>query len=378
MSRRHLSLELAGGTVRLRDLDSTNGTFVQGVRVVEAFLMGGERVEAGDSAFVVHRKSATAAQPPERASFGSVIGASPAMRRLYPLLDRLAVSTVPLVIEGETGTGKEMIAEAVHEVGPRSAQPFVVFDCTTAAPTLLEAELFGHDKGAFTGAVQQRKGVFEHAHGGTLLIDEIGDLDIALQAKLLRAIERQEIRPVGRSRPITVDVRVLAATRRNLDHEVQEGRFRDDLFHRLAVGRIELPPLRRRREDIPILVRHFWLELGGAGMAIPNDLMRRWCDDPWPGNVRELRNAVARHLAVGQIDAAHEPSDEANAVLDFIAAVIGEQLPLPVARLKVVKEFERRYIDDVLSRHDGNVAAAAKASGIARRYFQILRRGERR
>src|SRR4029077_11022397 len=164
---------------------------------------------------------------------------------------------VPVIIEGETGTGKEVLAESIHETSARAKGPFVVFACTTVPVNLVESELFGHERGAFTGAVAARKGVFEQAHGGTLLIDEIGDLDAALQPKLLRAIERSEIRRVGASHPTRVDVRILAATRRDLDREVQLGRFRDDLFHRLAVGRLELPPLRARRGDVALLARSF-------------------------------------------------------------------------------------------------------------------------
>src|SRR5262245_60431404 len=188
------------------------------------------------------------------------------------------------------------MAEALHEQGPRASQPFVVFDCTAVPPNLVESELFGHERGAFTGAVTQRKGVFEQAHGGTLLIDEIGDLDLPLQPKLLRAIERGEIRRVGADRWIRVDVRVLAATRRDLAREVQAGRFRDDLFHRLAVGRIELPPLRHRRGDVPLLARQVWRELGGDARLLPAEILLKWEDYEWPGNVRELRNAVARQL----------------------------------------------------------------------------------
>lgn len=179
-------------------------------------------------------------------SFGRLLGGSPAMRRLYPLCERLAGSTVPIVIEGETGTGKEQLAEALHEQSSRADKPFVILDCTTIAPNLIESELLGHEKGAFTGAMRTREGVFERANGGTLLIDEIGDLPLELQPKLLRAIERGVITRVGGSKPVVVDVRLLAATRRDLDREVQLGRFRDDLFHRIAVARVELPPLRER------------------------------------------------------------------------------------------------------------------------------------
>jgi DNA-binding NtrC family response regulator len=238
--------------------------------------------------------------------------------------------------------------------------------------------------------VASRKGVFEQAHGGTLLIDEIGDLDAALQSKLLRAIERSEVRRLGGDRPIRVDVRVIAATRRDLDREVQEGRFRDDLFHRLAVGRIELPPLRKRRGDVAFLARHFWQALG-AQRPLPHETLLRWEDYAWPGNVRELRNAVARQLAVGDLprsagaatealDAtpSPEPWPEAIPGQRVIADVLAQHLPLPMARAQVVEAFELIYIEQVLAEHGGSVVRAAAASGIARRYFQILRSRHRR
>jgi two-component system response regulator HydG len=307
------------------------------------------------------------------------------MRRLYPLCERLAASSVPVLIEGETGTGKEMLAEALHEMGPRSSGPFVVFDCTAVAPSLLESELFGHERGAFTGAVAPRKGVFEQAHTGTLLIDEIGDLELPLQSKLLRAIERSEIRRVGGDRTMRVDVRVLSATRRDLDAEIAAGRFRDDLFHRLAVARIELPPLRRRTGDIGALVQHFWTSLGGPPEALTPDLLARFEAHTWPGNVRELRNAIARRIALGDLEVGPPRAPEAappqpahasqppGAAADFWESLLAEDLPYATTKEKLVSELERRYVARVLERHGGNVSQAAAASGLARRYFQLLR-----
>jgi transcriptional regulator with GAF, ATPase, and Fis domain len=290
------------------------------------------------------------------------------------------------VIEGETGTGKEALAEAIHKFSPRADAPFVVFDCTATAAQLMESDLFGHERGAFTGAVLPRKGVFELAHGGTLLIDEIGELDLALQPKLLRAIERSEIRRVGSEAMIRIDVRIIAATRRDLDKEVQEQRFRDDLFYRLAVGRIELPALRRRHGDVAVLARHFWTQLGGDPRALSAETIRCWEATDWPGNIRQLRNVVARTLALGEREAVLDPGEAGTAIASpppsqvpdaFLDAVIAERLPLPVARMRVVKEFEQRYIAALLAEH-GTVTKAAAASGIARRYFQLLRGGRRR
>jgi DNA-binding NtrC family response regulator len=303
------------------------------------------------------------------------------MRRIYPLCERLAQSEVAIVIEGETGTGKEVLAEALHEASRRAAGPFVVFDCTAIAPSLLESVLFGHEKGAFTGAVSQRIGIFEQAHGGTLFIDEIGELDALLQPKLLRAIERGEVQRIGSSRWERVDARIVAATRRDLDREVQAGRFRDDLFYRLAVGRIELPPLRRRRGDIRVLSRHFWRQIAGETRPMPPDITERLEDYSWPGNVRELQNAIARQVAVGDLvtqDVARPSAPPAAGAEDVIERVLAMNLPLPRARAEVVEAFERRYVQEVLGRYDGHVARAAAASGIALRYFQLIkaRRGQ--
>ena len=381
-SRRHAELELTGSRLRVRDLGSTNGTRVHQVAIAEAYLEGGESLRIGATTLRVERRGERPrAEISVDASFGRAIGASREMRRLYPILRRLAGATVPVIIEGETGTGKEVVAEALHDEGPRASGPFVVFDCTAVPPNLVESELFGHERGAFTGAVAARKGVFEQAHGGTLLLDEIGDLELSLQAKLLRAVERSEVRRVGGDRWLEVDVRIVSATRRDLDHEVQAGRFRDDLLYRIAVGRVEVPPLRRRKGDVPLLVEHFCRELGGA--MPPPDVLARWNEYAWPGNVRELRNAVARQLALGEDVVAFSAANPGaaagahahahDAADDAIARVLALNLPLLQGRRLVVAEYERRYIQRVLDAHGGNVVRAARASGIARRYFQLLR-----
>ncbi len=377
VSRRHFSLDVSEGELRLIDLGSTNRTFANGIVVSEGFLRGGEIVRVGSTAIRVDRvEQKGAATIPAATAFGRVIGSSLEMRRLYPLCDKVAKSDIPVVIEGETGTGKEVLAESIHAMSARAAGPFIVFDCTAVPPNLVESELFGHERGAFTGAVQQRRGVFELAQGGTLFIDEIGDLDIVLQPKLLRAVQRSEVRRVGGDRSFPVDVRILAATRRDLDHEVQAGRFRDDLFFRLAVARIELPPLRHRRGDVQVLASHFWSELGGSAGGPPPDLVQRYDAYAWPGNVRELFNAVARRIALGDADpAARSVADERGAAspTDNLTEVLSENLPLPRARQKVVEELERRYVERVVEAHGGNVSRAAAASGLGHRYFQKLR-----
>jgi DNA-binding NtrC family response regulator len=379
VSRRHLALEVSGDRLRLSDLDSSNGTTVSGVRVMEAILQGGERIQIGATTLRIERRDDARPSPPlsPKMRFGDLVGASPAMRRLYPLCERLAASNVSVVIEGETGTGKEELARALHGSGPRAQGPFVVFDCTAVPATLVESELFGHERGAFTGAVSSRKGVFERAHLGTLLIDEIGDLDLALQPKLLRAVERGEVQPLGSGQATRVDVRLLAATRRNLDKEVECGRFRDDLFHRLAVARIELPPLRKRDGDVRLLASYLCAELGGEPDAISSAVLRSWESWSWPGNVRELRNAVARQLAIGDLvdmDMAHPmPIGGAGISGDVIDQVLAKGLPIAEARQLVIGAFEARYLERVLEQHQGNVTRAAEASGIARRHFYRLR-----
>jgi transcriptional regulator with GAF, ATPase, and Fis domain len=385
-SRRHAALERVGTTLRIVDLGSTNGTWVDRVKIVEAELQGGEFVRIGQTMIRVDLDDRAEGEPelPTAIAFGRVVGASREMRRLYPLCEKIAFANVPVVVEGETGTGKEALAESLHEMGPRAQGPFVVFDCTAVPPALVESELFGHERGAFTGAVSQRKGVFEQAQGGTLLIDEVGDLDLALQPKLLRALERFEIRRVGGDKWIQVDVRVIAATRRDLDREVQAGRFRDDLFHRLAVARIELPPLRHRIGDIAALATHFWREMGGDPNAIPRALAQKWDDYHWPGNVRELRNTIARQLALGDLadtmrtTTPSQPPPAASAApvdagVDPFERYLALGLPFPQARDRVLDDFENRYVARLLAAHGGDIAKAAAASGIGRRYFQKLK-----
>jgi len=381
VSRRHAAFDIQGADLRVTDLGSKNGTMVNGVRVFDGLLSGGEHVKLGSSICRVERLPGTyAGRITLRRFFGRVIGESERMRRLYPFCERLARTDVSIVIEGETGTGKEVLAESIHEMGDRNEGPFVVFDCTTVPANLVESALFGHERGAFTGAVSAYAGVFEQAHGGTLLIDEIGDLDISLQPKLLRVIQSKVVQRVGGKHARKVDVRLIAATRRNLDHEVQAGRFRDDLFFRLNVARIELPPLRERVGDVPLLASHFWKLLGGKTEAPPADLMKKLEDYNWPGNVRELQNVVARTIALGDLadlgligEDSAPPSTRGPASLDYLDRIARSGMQLIPARERVVHEFEKRYLKHVLDQHDGNVTKAATASGIARRYFHRLK-----
>ena len=384
VSRRHAAFEPAGRRYKLTDFQSTNGTFVDGVAIGEAYVRGGEIVRCGSTAMRLEQGEAAPSPPlPSAMRFGRTLGASVAMRRLYPLCERLAKARVPVIIEGETGTGKEVLAESLHEMSG-STGPFVVFDCTTVSASLVEAELFGHERGAFTGAVTSRAGVFEEANGGTLFIDEIGDLELPLQAKLLRAIDRGEVKRVGGTKSIKVQVRILSATRRDLDKAVAAGRFRDDLFHRLAVARIELPPLRERTGDVPLLARRFAQEMGEPE-ALTAEILARFDDYAWPGNIRELRNAVARYIALGDDDVVRRSmNDKSRAVSrgapgssassaehDWLGPLLA--MPFPIARRKTLEEFERRYVEGAIAAHGGNVSAAARASGLALRYFRLVK-----
>ena len=375
--------------MRVEDLDSTNGTFTNEIRITGAWVKGGEKITIGKSLLLVTATPNTEAgkAPPRAVSFGRVLGTSSSMQRVYELARRVAASDIPCTIEGETGTGKEQLAEAIHEASPRAQKPFVVFDCTAVPGNLMESALFGHEKGAFTGATSTRKGVFEQADGGTLFIDEIGDLDISLQPKLLRALQRGEIQRVGSNGWAKTNVRILAATRRDLDREVQAGRFRDDLFFRLAVARIELPSLRERQDDVELLARSFWASMGPRAGAFPSEFLVRYAGHPWPGNVRELLNTVVRWQALGELGLAEvstpaaplESTTKADAESpsaapadDFMTRLIRDDVPFSKARQLAALEFERRYVENVLKRYDGNVTRAAQASGIGRRYFHML------
>lgn len=376
VSRRHLALETTGLRVGVTDLGSTNGTFVNEVAVTGAFLAGGESIQLGDTVLRVDaRATADVQAPPLVASFGRMIGTSARMRVVYTLATHLAASDVALVIEGETGTGKELLAEEIHEASARATGPFVVFDARASTRETAPSLLFGDKR---TGAV----GLFELADGGTLVLDEIGALDLETQALLVRVLERGEVRRVFDEQVKRVSVRTIATTSRDLDKLVEEGAFRDDLFFRLAVGRLELPPLRRRLEDVPLLARRLWRELAGEDV-VPPGFFERYAGYDWPGNVRELGNALARTAALGPSaslapvprgrSVPPPPPGTGGDVGEAFAAVIAADLPFSRARQRILEVFERVYTERVLAQNGGNVARAAAVSGLARRYFQVLR-----
>lgn len=370
VSRRHASLDVQGPKLDISDLGSRNGTYANEVAITEASLWGGEKLRLGGTTIRVEIDEGIVETPlSDSTSFGRVLGQSFEMRRLYPFFERLAQSDLPVIIEGETGTGKELLAESLHEKGPRASEPFIVFDQGQIAPDQVERALFGDE-------CKDRPGVFEQAHGGTLLLDDVGGISPRLQKSLLRVLETHEVQRCGATVPRKVDVRVIASTRLNLDELVQDGTFREDLYYRLLVSRVELPPLRRRRGDIAMLVRHFWATFGGQGDPDAN-LIAQLERLRWPGNVRELRNHIARIVAFGGWNPQTEPV-VVNVTPDALAAnpyerVLNMDLPLARARELIIAEFERLYVTRVLAKHGGSVVKAAAASGLARRYFQLLR-----
>ena len=370
----HCELRLENGGYRLRDLASTNGTHVRGVRVVEAFLSPGATIAVGKSAVTFTPLSDAVVLPLwNEPRLCGLIGQSPAMRHLFELIDRFAASDATVLIQGETGTGKELVADAIHQRSPRAGGPFQVLDCSAIPEQLVEDQLFGHETGAFTGAGRTSVGVFEAAHGGTLFLDEIGELPLEAQAKLLRAVETRRIRRIGSTRPIACDVRVIAATNRDLAVEINRGNFRPDLYYRLAVARLTVPPLRERLEDLPLLVEHFLRQLDGVAVApLPPDFLDRAAKHAWPGNVRELRNAVERGALVPHHPqvAGADPAPIARA-----AAPIDLAVPFKVAKQHLVDDFDRRYLAALLEAHQGNISAAARTAGVDRMsIYKMMRR----
>jgi DNA-binding NtrC family response regulator len=368
VSRHHLTIRLDAGGIRVTDAGSRNGTQVDGLRVVEAFARSGSLLTLGQSVVRVSLLDDVVQLPVSaRTSFGGLIGESLAMRWAFTLLERFAPMDDTVLVEAETGTGKELAAEAIHEESPRSAGPFVIFDCSAVSASLVESELFGHARGAFTGAVADRKGAFESADGGTLFIDEIGELPLDLQPKLLRALERKEVRRVGSQTALRLDVRVVAATNRNLAEEVGRGTFREDLYYRLAVLRMTLPPLRERTEDIPLLAAHFarrHLQQGKPAQLSPQAIASLG-GRSWPGNVRELRNAVSRLVSLGSVEAPQPPTSARGSLGDIDLGV-----PLMEARDRLVADFEERYLREALRVGDGSVVRAAEVAGVNRKFLQ--------
>ena len=291
-----------------------------------------------------------------------VLGASPRMRQIFHLLELVSPSDANVLLLGETGTGKELVAQAIHRNSPRAAGPFVVVNCAALPETLMESELFGHERGAFTGAVSRQEGRFLLAHRGSLFLDEIGELSLTTQAKILRVLQAKEFEPLGSTRTLKVDVRIIAATNSNLEARVRDGRFRDDLFYRLNVFPIVLPPLRERRDDLALLADHFLRTYGAKNRrkikAISPEVLQAFQDYPWPGNIRELENVIERGVivCVGDTLTLRDLPDH----LRQAAWVVPDHLVEPE-----LPEYERRLISRTLEKVDGQRQAAAEILGIS-------------
>jgi DNA-binding NtrC family response regulator len=377
VSRRHLIVEPREEGVILRDLGSTNGSYIQGSRFQELTLGFGTEVTIGQTVLkYVPNEEAVDIAPSDEEAYGSLVGRDPKLRKLFRMLADVATSEATVLIEGETGTGKELFAEEIHRHSPRRAGPFIVFDCGAVPKDLIESALFGHVRGAFTGAITDRAGAFEEADGGTLFLDEIGELAPEVQPTLLRALDKHAIRAVGGTNYNQVSVRVVAATNRNLRAEIAAKRFREDLYYRLAVVRMHVPPLRERPDDVPLLVEYFAKQFrNGEPVEISREEMERLRRHNWPGNVRELRNVIERACALShgvrlEID---EAFDE-RAAGGLSAGMVNIDLPFKEAKAQVIDNFEREYIRALLKRHNGNLSAASRSAEVDRKHFRELLR----
>ncbi len=373
VSRFHCRITRApdGSEWIIADTGSKNGTLLDGVKVLVAALSADASIVVGDSELGVQPASQRLVQLSTTAAFGALVGESPVMQRLYSLLERVAASEIDVLIQGESGTGKELVATELVQRSPRAEGPLVVVDCSAISPSLVESELFGHVRGAFTGADRDRQGAFQAASGGTLFLDEVGELPPELQPKLLRALEAREIRRVGETHTHRVDVRVIAATNRDLEREVNRGRFREDLYYRLEKMSVRLPPLRDRPDDVPLLVRSFLAEMGpGAGSELFTPaIVAKLALHDWPGNVRELKNYVERSLIVGDVPLP-APRGGANEVESPPPADL--DVPFRVAKEAAIAAFEKAYLAPLLARCDGNVSKAARAARMDRMYLHQL------
>jgi transcriptional regulator with GAF, ATPase, and Fis domain len=390
VSRRHAEVRREKDGVLLADCGSTNGTYVGPVRVREVYLTPETQFKVGKSELVfTPADEVIDIQPSEKNKLSGMVGNSTALREVFSIIERVAKTDLTVLITGETGTGKELASRAVHEHSNRSSKSFRVFDCGAAAKNLIESELFGHEKGAFTGAVASREGVFEQAHGGTIFLDEIGELPLDLQPKLLRVLEQREVRRVGSGKIRAIDVRVVAATNRNLRKEVEAGRFREDLYYRLAVVEVELPPLRERMGDFPMLVKHL-LERANHNpgvTGVDEDVLDLFNAYRWPGNIRELANVIERALPftdgkIIRLSALPEAlrigdsgnKEERNPLTAKEAALTpgASSLPFKDAKDQLIQAFERQYLVDLIERHGGNVSKAARAAHMDRKSITRL------
>ncbi len=387
ISRDHLEIVQTENSYLLRDLESTNGTYINDIRVKEAYLSPGDIIRLGNIRieFIAFDEKVQI-EPSSKQELGPLSGKSRKMRQIFSILEKIAPTNATVIIEGETGTGKELVARAIHEHSPRKNKPFVVFDCSAVAPNLVESELFGHIKGSFTGAVATRKGAFEEANGGTIFLDEIGELTSDLQPKLLRALEQREVKKVGSNETTSIDVRVLCATNRNLKKEVTENRFREDLYYRLSVVKINIPPLRERPDDIPFLIEKFLasqkfnvLPDGKLKISrVEDDALKMLMRYQWPGNVRELVNLLERIVPMvdgstitGQnVAYMFQEMEKDEESTEKMSVDMG--LPFKEAKQKIVESFEKDYLAGILRRNHYNISKTAREAGIDRKHIRNL------
>ncbi|MEO7734169.1 MAG: sigma 54-interacting transcriptional regulator [Kofleriaceae bacterium] len=371
VSRFHCELSIVDGRVRVRDLGSRNAVVAGAATLIDGSIAGGTTLVLGNTRLRVDIDDGSAEiELSARDAFGPLVGISPVMRELFSQLEKVAPTEATVLIEGETGTGKEGVAEAIHEASPRARAAFVVVDCGAIPAALLESELFGHEAGAFTGAGERRIGAFEEASGGTLFLDEIGELPQDLQPKLLRALESREIRRVGGRGTIRCDLRILAATNRDLRSEVNRHSFRADLYYRLAVVKLALPPLRDRTGDLPVLVAHLLRRLKAAE-PVARELttpafLAELAAAPWPGNVRELRNHLEQCVVFG------ERRSPGGVATPHPSTTVDASQPYELARRQAIDAFERTYVTLLLERAGGNVAQAARDAAVNRAYLHRL------
>jgi len=383
VSRKHAYVAVTSGRIVVRDGGSTNGTKLGDTRVVEAQVQLGAVLTLGDTAIAIHPRWYTREVAPSAArAFGDLTGTSVAMREAFARLERVAPTEVAVLIEGETGTGKELAARSIHAASARRDGPYVVFDCTSIPHNLAESELFGHKEGAFSGAVSDRAGAFARAHGGTICLDEIGELPLDLQPKLLRVLETGELRAVGEDAHRKVDVRLISATNRDLHAEAAAGRFRSDLLYRLEVVRVRLPPLRHRPDDIPLLVAHFLQGRIPDGDCVEGENLQRLMSYSWPGNVRELRNSIERAIALSGTEGGQPPfaslvfnlgpSPASPVTIGGSYPGIASPMPYKQAKAQLLASFDRVYLETLLERHHGNVSKAAESAGLSRKHLYSL------
>jgi DNA-binding NtrC family response regulator len=376
VSRRHAELSIVPEGIRIKDLGSTNGTWWQGTKIGEVVVPAGATVKFGGTSVRLSATDAPSLPPSDRTELGAMVGSSVAMRELFAVLEMASPTDATVLVEGESGTGKELAARAVHDASARKAGPFVTVDCSAIAENLIDSHLFGHVRGAFTGAERDRKGAFVEASGGTLFLDELGELPLAAQAKLLRVLEAQTVQPLGADRAVQVDTRVVAATHRDLSRMVAAKEFRFDLFYRLAVVHVALPPLRDRLEDLPQLIAAFYARRGASPGPIDGDNLDRLRRHAWPGNVRELRNVLERAWALSGPNASFRELklwlDTGAAHVPQHAEVVDTALPFKEAKERWNDPFERRYVASVFAAAGNNVTRAAEHAGLSRRHFREL------